>query len=132
MDGGFPLAGKCLSIETAKIDERPPQTETPYWNQSAPSRWPARQDTRLRRFLGGSPLAVLIKLVLVSLIVGALLMWLNIRPADVFRMLSNLVDRLWSLSFDAIREFGTYIVAGAAIVLPVWLILRILSYRAPR
>ena len=115
------------------IDERPPQTETPpYWNQSAPSRWPAQQDTRLRRFLGGSPLAVLVKLILVSLIVGALLMWLNIRPADVFRMLSNLADRLWSLGFDAIREFGTYIVAGAAIVLPVWLILRILSYRAPR
>lgn len=115
------------------IDERPPQTETPpYWTQGAPARWPAPQDTRLRRFLGGSPAAVLVKLILVSLLVGALLMWLNIRPADVFRMLSNLVDRLWYLGFDAIREFGTYIVAGAAIVLPVWLILRILSYRAPR
>ena len=119
--------------ETAMIDERPPQSETPpYWTQSAPSRWQTSRDTPLRRFLGGSPLAVLVKLILVSLIVGALLMWLNIRPADVFTMLSSLVNRLWYLGFDAIREFGTYIVAGAAIVLPVWLILRILSYRAPR
>jgi hypothetical protein len=126
------MAGSApASTETIMIDERPPQTETPpYWTQGAPSRWPTPRDTRLRRFLGGSPVAVLVKLILVSLIVGALLMWLNIRPADVFRMLSNLVDRLWYLGFDAIREFSTYIVAGAAIVLPVWLILRIVSYRA--
>ena len=97
-----------------------------------PPRVGGAEDTPLRRFLGGSPASVFVKLVVVSLIVGALLMWLNIRPADVFRMLSSLVDRLWSLGFDAIREFGTYIVAGAAIVLPVWLVLRILSYRSPR
>jgi hypothetical protein len=120
------------SIEITMIDERPPQTETPYWTQIAPARWSVAHDTPLRRFLGGSPVAVFLKLILVSLIVGAVLMWLNIRPADVFHMLSNLIDRLWYVGFDAIREFGTYIVAGAAIVLPVWLIARILSYRSPR
>ena len=112
------------------LTERPPQPEPPhYWSRSAASRWQAQDVSHVHRFLGGSPLAVLVKLIVVSLIVGALLMWLNIRPADVFRMLEEMIDRLWALGFASFREFGTYIAAGAAIVIPVWLILRLLSYR---
>ena len=112
------------------LTERPPQSEPPhYWSQSTASRWQAQNVSPVHRFLGGSPLAVLVKLVVVSLIVGALLMWLNIRPVDVFRMLEDLADRLWALGFASFREFGTYIAAGAAIVIPVWLVLRLLSYR---
>lgn len=112
------------------VTEHQPQTEPPrYWARSTPdARW-RQDDTPLRRFIGGSPAAVLVKLVVVSLIVGALLMWLDIRPADVFRELSDLLDRLWALGFRSIRDFGNYIVAGAAIVVPVWLVLRLLSYR---
>ena len=111
------------------MTERPPQSEPPqYWSQSA-SRWQQQNASPVHRFLGGSPLAVLIRLIVVSLIVGALLMWLNIRPVDVFRMLEELADRMWALGFASFREFGTYIAAGAAIVIPVWLVLRLLSYR---
>ena len=114
---------------TPSVTEQP-QTEPPrYWAQSA-ARWRQQQsDTPIRRFLGGSPIGVVIKLVLVSLIVGALLMWLNIRPADVFREITDLADRLWALGFRSLRDFGNYIAAGAAIVVPVWLVLRLLSYR---
>ena len=72
---------------------------------------------------------MILRLVVVSILVGALLMWLGIRPADVFEQLSELVDRLWALGFRSLRDLGDYIVAGAAIVIPVWLILRLLSYR---
>lgn len=114
------------------IDERPRADTPPYWTQSGAARPGDGSDSALRRFLGGSPFAVILKLAVTSLIVGALLMWLNIRPADVFEMLREAFDRLWSISFDALRNFGNYIVAGAAIVLPVWLIARVLSYRSPR
>ena len=112
------------------MTDQPQPTEPPrYWAQSA-ARWRQQQsETPLRRFLGGSPAAVLVKLVVVSFIVGALLMWLDIRPADVFSELSGLFDRLWALGFRSIRDFGNYIVAGAAIVIPVWVVLRLLSYR---
>lgn len=83
----------------------------------------------MRRFIGGPPIAVAIKLAIVSLLVGALLVWLDIRPADVFREVSDLFDRLWAMGFRSIRDFGNYMVAGAAIVVPVWLVLRLLSYR---
>ena len=102
------------------------------WTQGAPAaRWQS-EEPPLRRFLGGSPLAVLIKLAVLSLVTGAILVWLNIRPAEIFRLLSDFARHLYDLGFDAIREFGTYIGAGAVIVVPVWLLLRILSYRPGR
>ena len=110
------------------IDQQ--QTEPPrYWAQST-ARWRQQQeDTPFRRFLGGSPLTVLIRLALVSILVGALLMWLDIRPADVFDQLSDLISRVWAISFQSLHDLGNYIVAGAAIVVPLWLILRLLSFR---
>ncbi|MGI8569338.1 MAG: DUF6460 domain-containing protein [Methylocella sp.] len=90
------------------------------------------QETALNRFLGGSPGGVFLRLLFVSLIVGAFLMWLDIRPLDIFRGLRQLVDRIWGLGFDAIREIADYIVAGAAIVVPVWLVLRLMNMRNAR
>src|SRR5271169_580649 len=102
----------------------------------APPGWPAagqppspshprspHDETALNRFLGGSPGGVFLRLLFVSLIVGAFLMWLDISPLDIFRGLIQLIDRIWSLGFDAIREIAKYILAGAAIVVPVWLVL---------
>ncbi len=111
--------------------DRPQQSEPPpYWTQSAPAaRWQDQNASALRRFIGGSPLAVAVKLVVVSFIVGMLLMWLHISPADVFQQLVDLADRLYDLGFRSLRDVGTYLFAGAAIVLPVWLIIRLLSFR---
>lgn len=111
------------------MTERPSEPP-PYWTQSTPAaRWQEQNGTTLRRFLGGSPAAVAIKLILVSFVVGALLMWLHITPADVFAEISALVGRLYNLGFESLRDFGTYIVAGAVIVIPVWLLIRLLSFR---
>jgi hypothetical protein len=59
-------------------------------------------------------------------------MWLDIRPWNIFLGLKQLVDRIWGLGFDAIREIADYIVAGAAIVVPVWLVLRLMNMRDAR
>lgn len=80
----------------------------------------------LERFLGGSPAAVTIKLLFVSLVVGALLMWLDIRPIDIFRGVDDFIHRIYALGFGAARELFDYLLAGAAIVVPVWFILRLL------
>ena len=119
-------------------DDRFAPKAPPHW--TAPEPPPAAppgvrsvpQETALNRFLGGSPGGVFLRLLFVSLIVGAFLMWLDIRPWDVFRGLKQLVDRIWGLGFDAIREIADYIVAGAAIVVPVWLVLRLMNMRNAR
>lgn len=102
------------------------------WGVDQGSPRPAPPQSALERFLGGSPLGVLVRLLLVSAIVGAVLMWLRIRPIDIFLNVEDLVHRLWGLGFDAIREIGDYILAGAIIVVPIWLVMRLLNMRNPR
>jgi len=84
----------------------------------------------LERFLGGSPAAVVVRLVFLSLIVGFFLVWLDIRPIDVLISLRQMVERFWAAGFDAIREILEYVAAGAAIVVPLWLALRLLNMRS--
>jgi hypothetical protein len=110
---------------------RPP--ETPRWSEPLPGgpgaiEW--RPPPPLHRFLGGAPLLVFLRLLVVSLIVGVILMWLNLHPIDVFRAVQHFADRMWALGFDAVRDFADYILAGAIIVVPVWLVLRLLSMRS--
>ena len=89
-------------------------------------------DSTLNRFLGGSPASVFVRLVLVSLIVGALLMWLDIRPYDIIRGFKRMIDGILHLGFDAVEMIFQYILAGAAIVVPVWLVLRLLNFGGKR
>ena len=51
-------------------------------------------------------------------------MWLDIRPIDVFYGVQRFLTRLWNLGFDAVREVITYVIAGAAIVIPGLAVLR--------
>jgi hypothetical protein len=107
----------------------PPQAELPGanpWAREAPPRNAAS------RFLGGSPIAVFFRLLFASMLVGAFLVWLDISPFEIFANLRRLVDYVWSLGFDAVREVGRYIAAGAIIVVPLWLILRLMSFRGAR
>ena len=83
----------------------------------------------LHRLFGGEPLAVLLRLLVVSLIVGALLMWLDIHPRDVIRGFENFFLRIWNMGFEAVRELAQYVIAGAVIVVPVWIVMRLLSAR---
>jgi hypothetical protein len=85
--------------------------------------------TPLARFLGGSPLHVFLRLLVLSLLVGALLMWLDIRPYEIIDYVVRFARHIWSLGFDAIRQLGDYIFAGALIVVPVWFVSRLLSSR---
>jgi hypothetical protein len=81
----------------------------------------------LENFLGGSPLTVAIRLFFVSLVVGALLMWLELRPIDIFRGVQAFIDRISRLGVDAVKELASYVLAGAVIVVPAWFVLRLLN-----
>lgn len=86
--------------------------------------------TEIERFLGGKPAAVMVRLLFLSLIVGFFLVWLDIRPLDVLAGLRHIVERFWNMGFEAIRDIVEYVAAGAAIVVPVWLALRLLDMRS--
>ncbi|WP_188516302.1 DUF6460 domain-containing protein [Alsobacter metallidurans] len=77
------------------------------------------------RMLGGSPGAVLVKLIFMSVLVGAFLSLFGLTPPDLLRGLRDLVDRVMDLGFGAVREVFRYFVYGAVIVIPIWLLMRL-------
>lgn len=89
-------------------------------------------DSTFTRFIGGSPVAVFVRLAFVSLVVGALLVWLDIRPFDILRGVERFIARLWDLGFDAVREIASYMAMGAVVVVPIWLLMRIFGGRSAR
>lgn len=86
-------------------------------------------DTATRIF-GGSPLGVLVRLILVSILVGVILSALGLDPLDIFDSLRRLIRTIWEMGFDAIRWVWGYFLLGAVIVIPIWLITRLIN--APR
>ena len=84
-------------------------------------------DSGLSRFLGGSPAQVLPRLVFISFVVGIILSALNLDPLDLVNMAVNFVERLWNMGFHAIGRLGNYLVVGAIVVIPIWLITRLLA-----
>lgn len=84
---------------------------------------------RMNRFLGDTPLRVLLKLLVLSLIAGVIMSAFHWTPYDVLYAIRDFFVRLWNMGFEAIHRFASYILLGAAIVVPVFLILRIFNYR---
>ncbi|WP_420336070.1 MAG: DUF6460 domain-containing protein [Roseibium sp.] len=84
-------------------------------------------DSGLSRFLGGSPAQVLLRLVFLSFVVGIILSALNLDPLDLVHMAVNFVERLWDMGFHAIGRLGNYLVVGAIVVIPIWLVMRLLA-----
>jgi hypothetical protein len=90
---------------------------------------PMANDTVTKVF-GGSPLAVLARLFLVSILVGVILSALGLDPFDIVRSIERLFRTLWDMGFDAFRWLWRYFLLGAVIVIPIWLIMRMVN--APR
>ena len=84
----------------------------------------------LTRFLGGSPLAVLGRLILMSILVGVILSALGLDPFDIVRSVERLIRHVWNMGFDAVRWLWRYFLLGAVIVVPIWIIVRLVN--APR
>ncbi|TNB48656.1 hypothetical protein FF124_05875 [Martelella lutilitoris] len=83
----------------------------------------------VNRFLGGTVIGTIVRLLVVSLIVGFILSALNIYPLDLWYGVIDFFGNLWRRGFAALGEIGHYFVLGAIIVVPVFIIIRILSYR---
>src|SRR5882757_3577006 len=86
---------------------------------------PASNNDGLYRFLGGTPLAVAFRLILLSILVGVVLAAIGFDPWNILHSIRMLFQRLWDLGFDAINWLWRYFLLGAVIVIPIWLLMRI-------
>ena len=90
---------------------------------------PAAHDN-LSRFLGGSPLSVAFRLILLSILVGVVLAAIGFDPWNIVSSIRRLFNWIYDLGFDAINGLWRYFLLGAVIVIPIWLISRL--FGAPR
>ena len=90
---------------------------------------PRRHDN-LSRFLGGSPLSVAFRLILLSILAGVVLAAIGFDPWNIVSSIRRLVNWIYDLGFDAINGLWRYFLLGAVIVIPIWLISRL--FGAPR
>ena len=84
----------------------------------------------MQEFLGCSPLSILVKLIFLSLLVGALLAFLDVTPFELGERIVRLLRSMFGLSFDALRDIGRWVLYGAIVVVPIWLLMRL--FRAVR
>lgn len=79
------------------------------------------------RLLGGSPVGVIVRLVLLSIVVGIVLSALGITPANLFYHVNILLRRLYDLGFGWVEWLLQYFLVGAVVVIPIWLVARLLG-----
>jgi Family of unknown function (DUF6460) len=91
--------------------------------------YPARSQDNLSRFLGGSPLAVAFRLILLSILVGVVLSAIGFDPLNIIYSIRLLFQRLYEFGFDAFNWLWRYFLLGAVIVIPVWFLSRVLAPR---
>lgn len=84
----------------------------------------------INKFLGDSLWRVILKLLVASLLLGIVLATFGLSPRDIYQRAFDLVQSVWNLGFDAILRFGDYIMLGAAIVVPVFIVLRLMKMRS--
>ena len=85
--------------------------------------------SNMNRFLGGSPGSVLAKLILLSLLVGAFMAFLGITPFGLVEGLYRWIASVFDLSLDTLVEIGRWVLYGAILVVPIWLLARLFGRR---
>jgi H+/Cl- antiporter ClcA len=85
-----------------------------------------------RQFFGDSVVGTLVRLVLLSIVVGIIFSALGITPFNLIERLNRLIRNLMELSADTLRWALGYFLLGAVIVFPIWFVLRLFGRRRDR
>jgi hypothetical protein len=79
----------------------------------------------LTRFLGDSPWRVFIRLLVLSFIVGLVLSALSISPIDIYWWGERTIRHIYSMGFAFFADSFSYLIAGALVVVPLFLLSRL-------
>jgi hypothetical protein len=84
----------------------------------------------VQRLIGGPPLAVIGRLILLSILVGVILAAIGLDPWNIVESVRRVFVQIWTMGFDLVRWLWRYFLLGAVIVVPIWLLVRLA--RVPR
>jgi hypothetical protein len=74
---------------------------------------------------GGNPFGVLLRLALISIAVGIVMKALGIDLGNFFQRINELLRNIYDLGFGAVEWVLEYMLLGALVVVPIWLIARV-------
>ncbi|MEX2248774.1 MAG: DUF6460 domain-containing protein [Parvibaculum sp.] len=77
-------------------------------------------------------LAIIFKLAVASIAVGIVLAILGIRPIDLWRDFLATAANIWSMGFEAIEWSMQYLVLGAIVVVPIFIVVRLWTMMTER
>ena len=80
----------------------------------------------------GTVLKTVLKLAVVSLAIGFALDLLGITPEDIFANFGDTILAIFRKAEDLVEWSAGYIVTGALIVVPIWLIVRLVDVLSGR
>jgi hypothetical protein len=60
-----------------------------------------------------------------SILIGVILQVLGLDPWNIVDSLRRLVLQIWEMGFDVLRGLWRYLLLGAAVVVPIWLVVRL-------
>ena len=89
-------------------------------------------DSTLSRLFGGSPLGVLFRLIILSVMVGVLLSLLKYDPYNIWGSVERLFKEIFVAVVDIFLWGWRYFLLGAVLVFPIWLIIRIINFSKSR
>ncbi len=121
-DAKAPAEKKTMLLDHDRRRAGAEPGETPYAAYQAP-----RGSLALRRFLGGSPAGVFVRLLFLSVLVGAFMSMLGVTPGLLFWRVVDSVQDLVHLAATQLHDVTGWIVAGAVVVVPLWLIARLFA-----
>lgn len=79
----------------------------------------------VERLFGGHPISVVLKLALVSLLVGFVMSIFGVDAQQIVRGAVELLRETLRDGAGIFRNLGGYILTGAALVVPIWLLIRL-------
>jgi L-cystine uptake protein TcyP (sodium:dicarboxylate symporter family) len=121
----IPQQGRNACLRQAAIDRKAISAEKK--DQGDPNNSSVPEDL-MERFLGGSPLAVIMRLIIISIVAGIALKAAGFDPRDLLDSIPRLIQAIYDLGFGWVRTVVEYFLLGAVIVIPVWLILRFVKF----
>jgi len=83
-------------------------------------------------FLGGSIATVVVRLLVVSFVVGLFLTMFGFDPEDIYIRFIAAVRHIVEFGWTDLRHFGRIVLTGAMLVVPIWFVLRLMDMRRAR
>ncbi len=77
-------------------------------------------------------LNTVVKLVIASLVVGLVMAMVNVTPLSLIQNLGDNFEAMFSTLVNAASWAITYIIMGAVIVVPIWLLFRLMGAKSKR